>query len=176
MRIYQTEHVWSLAPSSSSTGRCGILATSAGLLTQRYYNNGVCTFSKIITMHFSYCSQRVVQITTRSCMSFVCVALLACGPCVFVSIAEVHVGKPGLGVTGAEGGGGALPQARPGWYGECGICGAHARGHLHLPLAPGTLRCAVWPPSVVQHRSSPQHRPETQLSLQQSICESCISF
>lgn len=104
-------------------------------------------------------------------MSVVRVALLACGPCVFVSIAEVHVGKPGFGVTGPKGGNGALPQARPGWYGECGVCGAHARGHLHVPLAPGTLRGTVWPPCVVQHRSSPQLRPETQLPLQQSFRE-----
>lgn len=90
---------------------------------------------------------------------------------VFVSLVEVHVGKPGLGVTGAEGGGSALPQARPGWYGECGICGAHARGYLHLPLAPGTLWGTVRPPSVVQHRSSPRLRPETQHPLQQSVGE-----
>lgn len=124
-------------------------------------------------MHFSYCSQRVVQITcTHSFLCvFACVALLACRPCVFVSIAEVHVGKPGFGVTGAEGGGSAFPQARPGWYGECGICGAQVRGHLHLPLAPGTLWGAVWPQSVVQHCSSAQRRPESQLLFQQSFCE-----
>lgn len=104
-------------------------------------------------------------------MEFACAVLFACGPCIFLSIAEVHVGKPCPGVTGTKGGGSALPEARRGRGGECGFRSTYPGRHLHLPLAPGTLRSAVWPTSVVQHRCGAQFRPETQFKLQQSTGE-----
>lgn len=100
-------------------------------------------------------------------VGYVCMCFVS-----FVSfVVEVYVGQPDPGLTGAKRSRSALSAARSGWCGERGICGTPAGGHLHVSLAPGTLRGAVWAQSVVQHYSGGKCRAETH-PLQQITSES----
>lgn len=64
--------------------------------------------------------------------------------CVVSFVVEIYVGQPDPGITGAKRSRSALSAAGSGRCGECGVCGAPAGGHLHVSLALGTLRGAVW--------------------------------
>lgn len=78
---------------------------------------------------------------------------------VYVRPADIHVGEPGPGVRGAEGGAGPLAAARTGGSGQCGLCRSGAGGDVHLPLATGALRVSVRPARLVQHRGGARQRP-----------------
>lgn len=118
-----------------------------------------------------------------------CVWLACCPPCVFfrmciptflfcfvyvvyVRPADIHVGEPGPGVRGEEGGAGPLAAAWTSGSGQCGLCRSGAGGDVHLPLATGALRVSVRPARVVQHRGRARQRPRRPRASEQTTGKS----
>lgn len=118
-----------------------------------------------------------------------CVWVPCCPPCVFfacvfprflfcfmyvvyVRPADIHVGEPGPGVRGEEGGSGPLAAARTSGSSQCDLCCSGAGGDVHLPLATGALRVSVRPPCVVQHRGGARRWPRRPWASEQTTGKS----